>query len=106
PSQHPRVGIIIVPRDDESCWRFQTGRPPSPEAGRTGSPVGGELGAGGRRIRTPENAYLLDRERQRSVSYTGIVGVGNQDRAVTESMGPIYDRTKEHLGTTDLAIVR
>src|SRR4030095_7438723 len=64
PSQHPRVGIIIVPRDDESCWRFQTGRPPDPEAPRAGSPVGAELDAEGRRIRTPENDYLLDRERQ------------------------------------------
>ena len=25
---------------------------------------------------------------------------------VTESMGPIYDRTGEHLGTTDKAIIR
>ena len=25
---------------------------------------------------------------------------------VTESMGPIYDRTQEHLGSTDLAIIR
>lgn len=25
---------------------------------------------------------------------------------MTESMGPIYDRTKEHLGTTDLAVIR
>jgi hypothetical protein len=28
-----------------------------------------------------------------------------QDSAVTESMGPIYDRTHEHLGTSDLAII-
>ncbi|HEY4684968.1 MAG TPA: hypothetical protein VII57_02870 [Dehalococcoidia bacterium] len=28
-----------------------------------------------------------------------------QDQAMTESMGPIYDRTKEHLGTTDQAII-
>jgi hypothetical protein len=24
---------------------------------------------------------------------------------MTESMGPIYDRTREHLGTTDVAII-
>ncbi|HEX5141297.1 MAG TPA: hypothetical protein VFX19_10155, partial [Dehalococcoidia bacterium] len=28
-----------------------------------------------------------------------------QDAAVTESMGPIYDRSKEHLGTTDVAVI-
>jgi hypothetical protein len=25
---------------------------------------------------------------------------------VTESMGPIYDRSQEHLGTTDISIIR
>jgi len=39
------------------------------------------------------------------VSYTGIWGVNDQDRAIQESMGPIYDRRKEHLGTSDLAII-
>ena len=28
-----------------------------------------------------------------------------QDTAIQESMGPIYDRTKEHLGTSDTAII-
>src|SRR4030095_11660930 len=60
----------------------------------------------GERVHGPWNDYLIDREMQRKVNYTGIVGVSNQDFAVTESMGPIYDRTKEHLGTTDLAIIR
>jgi hypothetical protein len=57
-----------------------------------------------------ENDYLLDREVQRSnkgnSGYTGIPGVRQQDRAITSSMGPIYDRTKEHLGTTDSLIIR
>jgi hypothetical protein len=30
----------------------------------------------------------------------------SQDLMVTESMGPIYDRTQEKLGSTDLAITR
>ena len=55
--------------------------------------------------RNRSNDYLLDREIQRSVSYTGIWGVNDQDRAIQESMGPIYDRRKEHLGTSDLAII-
>ena len=29
----------------------------------------------------------------------------DQDRAIQESMGPTYDRRKEHLGTSDLAII-
>jgi hypothetical protein len=39
-------------------------------------------------------------------SYTGIPGIRQQDMAVTESMGPIFDRTSEHLGTTDALIIR
>jgi len=55
--------------------------------------------------RNMENDYLLDRDIQRTVSYTGIWGVNDQDRAIQESMGAIYDRRKEHLGTSDLAII-
>ena len=29
-----------------------------------------------------------------------------QDRAITSSMGPIYDRSQEHLGTSDTGIIR
>jgi len=42
---------------------------------------------------------------QRCKTYTGIQGVNTQDLAVQESMGPIEDRTREHLGTTDKAII-
>jgi hypothetical protein len=54
----------------------------------------------------PENDYLIDRELQRTTTYTGIQPIGPQDMAVTESMGAIYDRTNERLGTTDRAIIR
>jgi len=52
------------------------------------------------------NDYYIDREVQRTESYTGIDGVDLQDQAITESMGPIIDRTNEHLGTSDAMIVR
>ncbi|HEY0580533.1 MAG TPA: hypothetical protein VGE94_00015, partial [Chloroflexota bacterium] len=52
-----------------------------------------------------QNDYLIDRAVQRTRTYTGIAGVNTQDMAVQESMGPIYDRTKEHLGTADLAVI-
>ena len=39
-------------------------------------------------------------------SWTGMVGANLEDIAVEESMGPIYDRTKEHLGTSDVAVIR
>jgi phenylpropionate dioxygenase-like ring-hydroxylating dioxygenase large terminal subunit len=53
-----------------------------------------------------DNDYLLDREAQRTTSYTGIPGIPQQDQAITESMGPIIDRTQEHLGSSDAMIIR
>ena len=38
--------------------------------------------------------------------YSGIPnGAEPQDRGMQESMGPIYDRTREHLGTTDMMVI-
>jgi phenylpropionate dioxygenase-like ring-hydroxylating dioxygenase large terminal subunit len=55
------------------------------------------------------NDYFIDRELQRSNTgpggYTGIKNSRIQDAAVTETMGPIYDRSHEHLGTTDQFII-
>ncbi len=39
------------------------------------------------------------------LSYSGIQGVNLQDIAVQESMGPVVDRSREHLGVADVAIV-
>jgi phenylpropionate dioxygenase-like ring-hydroxylating dioxygenase large terminal subunit len=53
------------------------------------------------------NDFLVDRELQKSgESYSGIRGIRQQDAAVTGSMGPIYQRHQEHLGTTDALIIR
>jgi phthalate 4,5-dioxygenase oxygenase subunit len=53
------------------------------------------------------NDYRVDRQRQRSrASYTGIPGVFTEDQAVTESMGAIYDRSQEHLGSSDAMVIR
>src|SRR5262249_38691309 len=30
----------------------------------------------------------------------------DEDHGITESMGPIYDRTQEHLGTSDVMVIR
>jgi phenylpropionate dioxygenase-like ring-hydroxylating dioxygenase large terminal subunit len=52
-----------------------------------------------------ENEYLRDRERQRTQSFTGIIGINTQDLAVQEGMGSIVERSEEFLGTSDKAIV-
>ena len=58
-----------------------------------------------RPVANPDNDYLIDREAQRTISYTGIGGVFPQDSAVTVSMGEISDRTLEHLAPSDRMIV-
>jgi hypothetical protein len=55
----------------------------------------------------PENDWLIDREAQaRGGNYTGISGIHAQDQAITESMGPITDHLFEHLGPSDMMIMR
>jgi phthalate 4,5-dioxygenase oxygenase subunit len=57
-------------------------------------------------VARPENDFLLDREVQKTMNYTGIPTVRLQDGAMTASMGKIMDRTREHLGTTDTMIIQ
>lgn len=52
------------------------------------------------------NDYGIDREIQRNESYSGINGVHMQDQAITESMGTIVDRSKEHLASSDEMIIK
>jgi hypothetical protein len=42
---------------------------------------------------------------QKTETFTGIDGINTQDRAVQESMGAIVDRSQEHLGPADRAII-
>jgi len=54
-----------------------------------------------------QNDYNIDRGKQRRrEDYTGIAGIHTQDQAITETMGPILDRTKERLGTGDVMVIR
>jgi hypothetical protein len=56
-------------------------------------------------VRNMENDFLIDRQLQRTWNYTGIKSIPEQDQAMTCSMGRIADRSKEHLGSTDAAII-
>jgi phenylpropionate dioxygenase-like ring-hydroxylating dioxygenase large terminal subunit len=51
------------------------------------------------------NDYFIDRQVQKTQTFTGITGVNTQDYALQEGMGPIVDRSQEFLGTSDRAIV-
>jgi hypothetical protein len=52
------------------------------------------------------NDYRIDREQQRTATFTGIDGITIQDQYITESMGPIVDRRLEHLAPSDLMVAR
>ena len=56
-------------------------------------------------MRNADNNYLIDREQQRKATMTGIQSFASQDQAVQESMGPMVDRTRERLGTSDTAVI-
>ncbi len=58
-------------------------------------------------VRNKSNDYLIDRALQASgQSFTGMKGFGTQDCAIQESMGPIADRSAEHLLACDAAIAK
>ena len=58
-----------------------------------------------RDVRNADNDYHIDRAMQRAQNFTGIQVIRTQDTAMTESMGGIVDRTQEHLGPTDVAVI-
>jgi phthalate 4,5-dioxygenase oxygenase subunit len=74
---------------------------------RGGVQPGVDLDENFRRLRGRENAWLQDRAAMaEGRSFSGIAGINAEDIAVTESMGPVFDRSKEHLGASDVAVIR
>lgn len=102
-----------VPMTDERCWVIcVTWRPEAPlgakelAAWRNGENSHRKVIPGTTTpVERKDNDYLIDRRLQRTVSFTGIHGIRAQDAMVTESAGPIADRTREHLGSSDIAVV-
>jgi phthalate 4,5-dioxygenase len=109
---------VFVPMDDHRCARysFTTRNVENPQG------IGGaglfevapfkfgraEVNGNGviPREYTAANEYGIDREEQRTRTYSGVAEFVSQDLMVTESMGRIYDRSQERLGTSDKAIIR
>ncbi|MSQ09687.1 MAG: (2Fe-2S)-binding protein [Dehalococcoidia bacterium] len=57
-------------------------------------------------VQDKANDYQIDRQLQKTQSYTGVTGIVMQDQMITESMGTVYIRDREHLGTSDMMIIR
>ncbi|MDB5662419.1 MAG: (2Fe-2S)-binding protein [Sphingomonas bacterium] len=102
-----RLVNAFVPRDDHTTWHIQFFY----DAGQTIDRVH-RMGE----ANTPHDEnffktngigvwYNQDRDLMKSKNMSGIVGVALEDHAVSETMGHIADRTKEHLGRSDMAVV-
>ena len=106
----PARSGLIVPVDDENCWFFLVRWDPYKplEDAYTVAPREGMVPGTWLGLANKSNHYLIDREVQRTETFSGIPNnMGRaQDAAMTDSMGVIVDRTEEHLGTTDGAIIR
>lgn len=108
------AGHIWVPMDDENCmvynWNYTLGEAPLTADDRlevrTGNGPSHVDQTTFRSVANRENDYLLDRQVQKYETFTGIDGINTQDRALQETMGRIVDRSKEHLGPADRAIIQ
>ncbi len=96
------------PIDDESCFtfyiHFDLKRPLDRDAiysnwGHQTSPPDYKT------VHSSQNMHLQDRALMGRGNFSGVRGAAIQDRAVQESMGAIFDRTQEHLGTSDKAVM-
>ncbi len=104
----------FVPIDDENCfaWTF-TYHPTRPlsamefDTMHKGGGIHVELIPGSfRPVINKDNDYMIDRAAQKAGrTYSGVAGIAMQDASVQESMGPIADRTRENLVSTDNAII-
>ncbi len=98
----------FIPRDDYSTWswdvQFSHAKPIDARGQheRRGLILDEQL----KKLRNLSNDYEQDRELMKAGNFSGIRGIANQDHAVTETMGPIVDRSLEHLGTSDMPIIQ
>jgi phenylpropionate dioxygenase-like ring-hydroxylating dioxygenase large terminal subunit len=113
---HPKDARLVrmwVPMTDERCWvvcvSFRPDRAldeAEVAAWRRGENSHRQVIPGTTRpTQRLDNDYLIDRLAQKTVSFTGIQGIRAQDAMVTETAGPIVDRTQEHLGSSDRAVI-
>jgi phenylpropionate dioxygenase-like ring-hydroxylating dioxygenase large terminal subunit len=112
---HPVHGHFWVPIDDENCWvytfDYHTTRAltnDERQAMKDGHGVHSRNIPGTYRpMENKDVDYLMDRDAQkRGETFSGIRGIAQQDASLQESMGPIVDRTKERLVSSDTGIIK
>ncbi len=111
---HPLGAHAWVPIDDENCWAWSINYHPA--RALTDSELNAMKSGAGIHVQyvpgtfiprqNKHNNYLIDRSAQKTgMHYSGVEGIAMQDASLQESMGPIQDRTREHLCPTDRGIV-
>jgi phenylpropionate dioxygenase-like ring-hydroxylating dioxygenase large terminal subunit len=96
---------IYVPASDTHSWRYDLGFKRRSAVTEEDLHRRRQIGPDYRKNRNLKNNYLQDRQAQKTQSYTGIEDFLNHDSCATETMGAIYDRSKEHLGVSDLGVI-
>jgi len=111
---HTVHGHFWIPIDDETCWAWSYDYHPLREltraerdAMRDGKGIHVKYVPGTfRPLANKDNDYLIDREAQKAGrTFSGVEGIAMQDASLQESMGPVVDRTKENLVSTDNGII-
>jgi phthalate 4,5-dioxygenase oxygenase subunit len=112
---HPVHGHFWVPIDDENCWVYtfdyhptRALTPEERQAMKDGHGVHSRNIPGTYRPQENKDVdYLMDREAQKlGETFSGVRGIAQQDASLQESMGPIVDRTKERLVSSDTGIIK
>jgi len=111
---HPVHGHFWVPIDDENCWTWSFDY--RPDRALTQDEVQAMRDGKGTHVKyvpgtflplaNKDNDYLIDRAGQKvGKTFSGVEGIAMQDASLQESMGPVVDRTKENLVSTDNGII-
>jgi phthalate 4,5-dioxygenase oxygenase subunit len=112
--ESPQAGHAWVPVDDQRSWVFTFSWHPARPLTET------ELAAmrKGNNVHAPlipgtsvpkynrDNGYAEPDAPQTPQPWMRITDLQAQDMVMTEAMGPLYDRTQEHLGISDMVIVQ
>src|SRR5712692_191249 len=111
---HPIGAHAWVPIDDEHCWAWSVNYHPARpltekelQAMRNGEGIHVKYVPGTfRPLANKDNDYLIDRAAQKAgKTYSGVEGIAMQDASLQESAGPIQDRSRENLVSSDNGII-
>jgi phenylpropionate dioxygenase-like ring-hydroxylating dioxygenase large terminal subunit len=95
-----------VPVDDEHSLRFNIFFRRNRAVTEAEKRLDDEFTADFSKVRNIQNNYLIDRQEQRRETYMGLgKSFVIHDSCATETMGPRYDRSKEHLGVGDITVI-